>query len=516
MNKLKGITFSILLSLLLCGCVTNNQPQDGNKDDETVIPEPEEEEEDFSDYVEISQEGKMLFARGNVGQKYIGDPMPYYENGKMYIYYLEDARNYRGPFHPISMLETSDFMHYEFHDRVIPFESGYNDPDYALGTGSCIKDKNNKYHFFYTGHNSNSNTGLLHVEKIQHAISDDMIHWTKLNDGFYGDVDDFRDPHVVYIAEKDEYWLLVSQFKNVLGTLEKYVSKDLSSWTHEGTFYRNSKGYYNMECSTLIHHKGYWYLSFSEQGDNRVVHYRYKKNLSDDWIVPSNDKLDDIGFYAGKMAGDENRLFIYGWNGTKSRSNDGNAYAWGGNLVGHELIQLENGELSVNPIKEVSLDISHRYPHQVLESEEIVTSFINDENGYHALAFKPFKDNRFSKMSFDYIPKGRGGSAGIMLNITDKESSGSLAFEFNNANNEVNFYNKVTKDGLGEKELSMPFSYTTGEKIHCDLYYEDQVTVLYVDGQIALSARTYALKNKPFSLYANSKRCVYENIRFYE
>lgn len=477
------------------------------------IPDPKE---DFSDYIESSQDGKMLFPKQSVGQGYIGDPMPYYENGKMYVYFLEDARNYRGAFHPISLLATEDYLHYEEHDRVIPFVDNRSHPDYALGTGSCIKDKNGLYHFFYTGHNDRGDSGLPYYEIIQHATSTDLINWTKIPaDGFYGGTNDFRDPHVIYMQDLDEYWLLITQFKNTLGTIERYTSKDLKTWTHAGTFYRNPKNYHNMECSTLINYKGYWYLSFSEQEPERVVRYRYRRSLTEgEWITPTVDHLDAEGLYAGKIAGDADRIFMYGWTGTKSR--DTSSYGWGGNLVGHELYQKENGELGIKAIKEVKEGISNRYPHKTLDAQEIVTKLEVTTSGYQALAFEPFKQNRYARLSFDYTPNSKAGTSGMMFNISASDQYGSLAIQFDSGNSRIAFYPSVSEGKFGDYQIQMPFDFENGKKIHFDFYYGQDMGVLYANGEVALSTRLIAARNKPFSLFSNGKRCVFENVKFYE
>lgn len=476
------------------------------------------EEYNFEDYVESNQEGKMVFPKGQVGSGCIGDPMPYYENGVMNIFYLEDARNYTGPFHPISLLRTTDFMTYEEYDRVIPFENDRSANDWALGTGSVIKGKDGTYHFWYTGHNSNSGHGNPYNEKIQHAISTDLINWTKLNDGFYGDTNDFRDPHVVYMEDYDEYWMLITRYKNALGTLRKYVSKDLYNWEDAGDFYQNTVGgAYNMECPTLIRFKGYWYLSFSEQGYHRVTRYRYKKNLDDPWIVPEVDHFDDEGFYAGKITGDEDRLFLYGWCGTKRRSRDTGSLDWAGNLIGHELFQKENGELGVKPIKEIEEALATRYPHKSLTNKEIINSVIYKDTGFGSIAFEPFKSDRYARISFDYTQQSRSGSAGIALNVQGDSDAGTLVFELNAADQEIRFYNDVKSiSNFGDVNYKIPFKFENNKKIHIDVYYDDQTTSVYVNGDVALTARTYALKDAPFALFAKDKRCTFENIEFYE
>ncbi|MGN1077962.1 MAG: hypothetical protein ACI4ST_05560, partial [Candidatus Gallimonas sp.] len=126
----------------------------------------------------------------------------------------------------------SDFLHYKDNGRVIAGTfNRKNEQDYGIGTGTVLKARDGKYHAFYTGWNgypaSVVDPEVLYHEKVQHAVSDDLVNWTKIpEDGFYGGVDDFRDPHVVWIEEESEYWMHVSTWlsaTNYKPVLKKYV-----------------------------------------------------------------------------------------------------------------------------------------------------------------------------------------------------------------------------------------------------------------------------------------------------
>ena len=96
MKKRASFLLFVVPFLLLSAC---------DKKEEKKQPQPD---------ASIDQTGLSIFPKHHRGSGYVGDPMPYYEDGKMYVYYLEDARNYGGGgFHPISLLETTDFTHYE-------------------------------------------------------------------------------------------------------------------------------------------------------------------------------------------------------------------------------------------------------------------------------------------------------------------------------------------------------------------------------------------------------------------
>lgn len=74
-----------------------------------------------------------------------------------------------------------------------------------------IKDKEGLYHAFYTGHNDTYEP----KEAVMHATSMDLDNWTKIPEDtvYAGETysqDDFRDPYVLYVAEEQQYWMLIS------------------------------------------------------------------------------------------------------------------------------------------------------------------------------------------------------------------------------------------------------------------------------------------------------------------
>ena len=62
-------------------------------------------------------------------------------------------------------------------------------------------------------------------------------------------------------------------------------------------------------------------------------------------MKPEVDYFDGEGFYAARAEKGWDKLYIFGWCGTKTGEWDFGGFDWGGNLVTHELAQLENGEL---------------------------------------------------------------------------------------------------------------------------------------------------------------------------
>src|SRR5699024_8351554 len=151
---------------------------------------------------------------------WVGDIMPYFDNGKFHIFFLHDAQTKPAGegFHAIHKFVSSDLVDFSYKGEMIPYSSA-TEPDFAIGTGSVVKVEDT-YYFYYTGHNGTPAYVQHHPrESVLYATSKDLTNWTK-NESFiltapsdYYDYD-FRDPHVFFNKEKNEYWMLQSTQTN--------------------------------------------------------------------------------------------------------------------------------------------------------------------------------------------------------------------------------------------------------------------------------------------------------------
>ena len=145
------------------------------------------------------------------------DPIPYYENGVFHIFYLLDYRNPEkyGEGTPWFKVTTKDFIHFEDHGEMLKRGTS-KEYDMYVFTGSVIKYKN-KYHIFYTGHNTKMDPGN-YLQAIMHAVSDDLEHWEKikedtfvaLNDEY--EIRDWRDPYVFFDDKDQCFYMLLCFF----------------------------------------------------------------------------------------------------------------------------------------------------------------------------------------------------------------------------------------------------------------------------------------------------------------
>ena len=91
----------------------------------------------------VDQNGKCVFPVSSYDETLavaMGDVMPFYDDGVMNIYHLQDDKDgiY---YHPISRLTTVDYVNYTDEGIALNYEKTPNSVDAALGTGSFIKDK---------------------------------------------------------------------------------------------------------------------------------------------------------------------------------------------------------------------------------------------------------------------------------------------------------------------------------------------------------------------------------------
>lgn len=446
---------------------------------------------------------------------YVGDVMPYYCDGEMNVYYLQDERTggHIG-FHPFALMTTKDYINYHDYGMVIPYVNSIYDQDLALGTGSVIKASDGTYHCFYTGHNDRSSSGLPYYEMIQHAVSTDKINWTKIpEDGFYGNKNDFRDPYVYYSEEDSCYYMLITTNLVNKGIIKQYKSTDLKKWTDNGTFFTNDSGNYNMECPTFIHYNGYYYLSYSEQGDFRVTHYRYKKNLSDPWIKPEVDYFDGIGLYAGRMEADDKNLYMFGWCGTKST--DWSGFGWGGNLVTHQLVQHEDGTLTPTMVSTYKSTFKTEVGYK-LDDGSYCKELSFKDNEQKAYKVEAFGEN-VTRISLTLNSKYQKGDCGLTFNTTANDTLGMCTLAFNFRKRSVEYYNNVSGFGnMGTAQVTVPYSFATGKDIPVDIVIDGQIITVYVDDTIALTTRILDMPGNEFSFYGNQCSAAIKEISFYE
>lgn len=294
---------------------------------------------------------------------WVGDLIPYWENGTYYGFYLHDPRIKDMEYAEETtwhLVTTKDFVNLEYKGEAIK-RGGDDRPNKNAYTGSIIKDKDGVYHAFYTAFNENIKIDGKSVQSVMQATGRDLEHletaedFLFVADGKMYEEFDWRDPYVYWNEEEQCYdMLLAARLKNGGelrgGCIALCRSKDLMEWTYEKPFYAPGM-YITMECPEKFQMGDYWYLVFSTFSDQFTTHYRIAKNPSGPWMIPDDDVFDTRADYAIKTASDGQRRFAFGWIASKYGNRDFGPWEWGGTMVFHEIIQNEqDGTLRVKVI----------------------------------------------------------------------------------------------------------------------------------------------------------------------
>lgn len=503
------IAVCLSLAALLSGC--------GEGTEQTAPPEESGEEfsypendKDFSTLrtpgsQESAYEYKLFFLPGMDGaeQPYVGDTMPYYEDGVYYIYYLKDAGDSYN--HSIYLATTTDFVHYEEQDIPVLEASRSGGQDSWIGTGSVVK-VDGKYYFFYTGHGDGA--VLEYQEKIMVAVSDSLTSFEKLADwsitppAELGQKRDFRDPQAYYDSDTRTISLTVTAAQGGVARILKYtLSADLQNVTYDGIIFTNTEGdFWNLECSDTFRMGDKWYLTYSAQDD--TLWYA----SADEQFGPYSaaKRLEGKLFYAAKHVEDGENSYMVGWGRrSESPSSTQDAAAWAGNLVVQKIVQTPDGELILAPVDGILEQFTARRELPLGASETTIEagsaySYTDAFTCYERFAitgkFSCAAAGSFG-LAFDY--SGRENKY-KMISLSPRE--GKLQLFFNEGSTLI-AENAI--DIQPEQEYS--FTYIQ----------EGSVGVFYLDGQAALTVRLYGVSGKPIKLFAESNTVEFTALRQY-
>ena len=281
-KRLFTLFLALLLLLSLVACKDKTAADAPAPKSENVAPDGEAFvfPENETDYAALrtpgSQEAKYTYktfflpAQDNGAQPFVGDTMPYYEDGTYYIYYLKEGGDSYN--HSIYLATTKDFVTYTEKDDVVLEASRSGGQDGWIGTGSVVKVKD-VYYFFYTGHAFSDSYEFK--EKILVAKSTDLTSFEKVTDWELipptelGQKNDFRDPQAYYDEATDTITLTVTAAQANKARIIKFtLSGDLKTVTYDGIIFTDPTGsFWNLECSDTFKMGEKYYLTYSGQDD---------------------------------------------------------------------------------------------------------------------------------------------------------------------------------------------------------------------------------------------------------
>lgn len=443
----------------------------------------------------------FLPAVDGTSQPYVGDTMPYYEDGVYYIYYLKDQGD--SYHHSAYLATTEDFVAYKEYDDPIIEASPDGGQDDWIGTGSVVKT-GETYYFFYTGHTDSGE----YKEKIMAAKGDSPYSFEKI-DGWeiappdeLGQKNDFRDPQAYYNPESDAIEMTVTASKDGTARILKYtLSTDLQTVSYDGIIFTNTQGdFWNLECSDTFRMGDTWYITYSAQDD--TLWYA----SSDTPYGPYGEakRLDGKLFYAAKHVEDGENVYMAGWaRRSESVSSNTSVSAWAGNLVVQKIVQKDNKELALAPVDNVAADFSKP---QKLDFEETDIAADNASGFKYIDAFNCYESFMITG-EFQYEGEGAFGLSFDYNGETEKNKLISIS----PAENKLQLLFNEGRTLIAETQVDLE----PDEKYSFTYIQEGSAGVFYIDGMAALTVRIYGASGKPIKLFAEDNSVKFSALKQY-
>ena len=503
-NKNKKLTAALALVLgavlvAAVGCGENADPTlvdtHPNDKDFSMLRTPGSQESAYK------YDHYFLPAVDGIKQGYVGDTMPYYENGKYYVYYLkEDGDSYH---HSAYLASTEDFLTWEETQDVILEADRGSAQDSWIGTGSVVK-VGQKYYFFYTGHTFSSTAEFK--ETIMVAEGTSLTQFTKKSDfeiippASLGQKQDFRDPQAYYDAATDTITLTVTASQGGIARVVKYTLKgDLSNASYGGIIYSKPVDVdmgvcYNLECSDTFQIDGKWYLTFSAQDDTMWY------TTADTQYGPYTAKpkrLDGDLFYAGKHASDGTNSYMIGWaRRSASPSATDEVSQWGGHMMAQKIVSDGKGGICLAPIDAYLQNTVGRKllckSSQQVKSGSFIDAFTCQERYFVTGEFSYSGTGDFG-LAFDYKDKEENYKL-----ISFSSEKQTLSLSFNNGSTEI---------------TKVPVSIEPNKKYAFTYIQEGSLGTMYLDGQIALTVRIYGASGKAVKLFAKGNSVTFSALK---
>ncbi len=273
----------------------------------------------------------------------LGDPIPYYWQGKYNALYLPNQQ-------PWEHIATEDLVHWQVLPSAIPIVGG---------TGSVIANPGGGLRV-YCSFVKYSDGGVFEGTVVRQGTSTDGLQWSWANS-----VDDsiapdgviyknsaqnaWRDPYVFFNSAEQKWWMLmcsdpVDTSSGLCGLL---TSNDALTWESELPLAGTKWG----ECPDLFQIEGKWYLI---SGSMATSYYGIADQPRGPFTYPIHQYIDSPGVYAGKRMFDGQRHIWIGWIYMNRWEPDSGTFSWGGTLsMPREIFAGTDQELRCAPAREV-------------------------------------------------------------------------------------------------------------------------------------------------------------------
>ena len=444
---------------------------------------------------------------------WFGDCMPFYHDGKFYLFHQRDNRN-PAPFgEPFgwALACTTDFVQYEDFGEVLT-RGGDDAQDQFIFAGTMF-EANGVFYAFYTGFNRDYPKQGKASQVLMIATSLDLINWQKSSEklvipqqGY--DPDNWRDPYVFWNEDDQEYVMILGARKLEgqkirTGCTVYFTSADLKTWDFKGDFWAPNL-FYMHEMPDIFKMGDTWYLLTTEYSDKCKTNYRMSKTLNGPWKAPLDDAFDGRAYYAARSFSDGEKRYLFGWVPTKEGEDDLSNWQWGGALVVHEVFQREDRTLGVK----IPEGVAHAFSQQERLTDTAITLSSQD-----SCVETYLNRNLGDLFKFDVDLKFSSETRAFGIRLFEDESSGdAYEFIFQVGEHRVNFDRTPNLPWFRymDKGLERPLRLEAGRTYHIQIIVDGTIATLYVEG-VALNTRMYARAGQALTIYVVDGELRLEN-----
>ena len=276
----------------------------------------------------------------------------------------------------------------------------------------------------------------------------------------------------------------------------KYTSPDLKSWTFEGPIYA-PQAQYMLECPDLFCMDGTWYLTYSW---DCVTYYAIGESMNGPFSAPEDNILDGQGlmegngfvFYAAKTAQWNGNTYLCGWLGRAGLSADSGIYQWAGNVLNHQLVQHEDSSLGVKAPESFGDYFAAEQPFQAedaggtaeIDGSDIALSAADGE-----IALADMGVRAPTMLLECDVTLGEDGCAGFAFGGSEADDAWT-ALCLDAGRNLLHYegYELTELDDYPPMAVTR-FDFSENPVHHVTLVCENEIVVLYIDDEKALSSR---------------------------
>jgi beta-fructofuranosidase len=246
-------------------------------------------------------------------------------------------------------------------------------------------------------------------------------------------------------------------------------------------------------------------------------------SMNGPFVPPRDNILDGKGltegagfiFYAGKTAEIDGHTYLCAWIGQAGLSSDSGIYQWAGNVMGHELVQLEDGKLGVKAPETFDQHFTVDKPINVAAIQGDVEASgsgitLSAEEGSYALADL---GTRPAAMTLECdVTMDEDGCVGFAFGGADDESWAALCLD---ASRNVLHYEGYRIEDLATMEPGAitRFDFSKSDTHHVKLVCENEIVVMYVDDVKCLGSRiTLSTGGAHIGVFADGCGATFSNI----